>query len=221
MTPPPPPATTHPLALPPSFSPDAIDALTELSLILSELKPVASSTQPGASQSQPQNPSQSQNLSQSQTVVASSSGQQTQPGPNTDRQSSHPPGQTQSQSQDQPPPPADPLLPAAPQQQSQHPFLPPTIHNIGDLPLRDIAAAADEIKHKLQRARTQMRGLPDMGRKISEQEEEMRYLEERMREQRKVLEMLRGVRGVPGVIGGGDEAGGGGNGNEDVKMEGT
>ncbi|WYZ34130.1 hypothetical protein EsH8_I_000406 [Colletotrichum jinshuiense] len=57
--------------------------------------------------------------------------------------------------------------------------------------LKDVPAQTDALKHKLQRARTQMRALPDMDRSIAEQEEEIGQLEERIRMQREVLDRLR------------------------------
>ncbi|KAF6814763.1 hypothetical protein CPLU01_14316 [Colletotrichum plurivorum] len=64
------------------------------------------------------------------------------------------------------------------------------------LSLKDVPAQTDALKHKLQRARVQMRSLPDMDRTTAEQEEEIRELEERIRLQREVLDKLReaGVR---------------------------
>ncbi|OHE91271.1 hypothetical protein CORC01_13429 [Colletotrichum orchidophilum] len=59
------------------------------------------------------------------------------------------------------------------------------------LSLKDVPAQTDTLKHKLQRARTQMRTLPDMDRTVDEQEEEIKELEERIRMQREVLDRLR------------------------------
>lgn len=147
-------AASHPLALPPSFSPDSIDALAELSLVVSRLKPV-----------QGAGPANTQN---SQTASSQTQGA----GPSQ--------------------PTADPLqIP-----QTVHPLL-PDVSNIGDLPLRDVARFSDEIKHKLQRARQQIRQLPDMGRTIAEQEEEIKYLKKKMADQRKVLETLRNIQLKP------------------------
>ena len=53
--------------------------------------------------------------------------------------------------------------------------------------------ATDEIKHKLQKARMQVKDLPDMDRSIQEQEEEIAELEDKIRRQREVLESLRDV----------------------------
>lgn len=64
------------------------------------------------------------------------------------------------------------------------------------LSLKDVPAQTDALKHKVQRARAQMRTLPDMDRSTAEQEEEIRELEDRIRMQREVLDRLReaGVR---------------------------
>lgn len=62
----------------------------------------------------------------------------------------------------------------------------------GALSLKDVPAATDHIKHKLQKARTQVRALPDMERGMGEQEAEMAELEERIRLQREALATLKG-----------------------------
>jgi predicted RNase H-like nuclease (RuvC/YqgF family) len=61
------------------------------------------------------------------------------------------------------------------------------------LTIKDIPAATDELKHKLQKARVQVKELPDMQRSVPEQEQEIRELQERIRKQREVLEGLRDV----------------------------
>jgi hypothetical protein len=63
----------------------------------------------------------------------------------------------------------------------------------GTLTLKDIPTATDKLKHKLQTVRVQIRGFPDVGRTIAEQEEEIAELEARMGKQREVLERLREV----------------------------
>ncbi|TVY57840.1 hypothetical protein LCER1_G000955 [Lachnellula cervina] len=63
----------------------------------------------------------------------------------------------------------------------------------GPLTIKDIPTATDEIKHKLQKARMQVKDLPDMDRSIPEQEEEIAELEDKVRRQREVLESLRDV----------------------------
>lgn len=49
------------------------------------------------------------------------------------------------------------------------------------------------MKHKIQKARAQVTQLPDMQRTIGEQEDEIKELEERIRNQRSVLENLKDV----------------------------
>ncbi|KAF3805631.1 hypothetical protein GCG54_00005670 [Colletotrichum gloeosporioides] len=73
------------------------------------------------------------------------------------------------------------------------------------LSLKDVPAQTDALKHKLQRARVQMRALPDMERTTAEQEDEIKELEERITMQREVLDRLREA----GVKFGHDEGGGG------------
>lgn len=65
----------------------------------------------------------------------------------------------------------------------------------GGLTFKDVTRASDGIKHKLQRAREQVRGLPDMQRGIDEQEAEVRELETRIERQKALLERLRGEGG--------------------------
>ncbi|KAK3904666.1 RNA polymerase II transcription mediator complex subunit 9-domain-containing protein [Staphylotrichum tortipilum] len=48
---------------------------------------------------------------------------------------------------------------------------------------KDLPAATDHLKHKLQRARAAMRGLADVQRSIGQQEAELRALEDRLRRQ--------------------------------------
>jgi hypothetical protein len=63
----------------------------------------------------------------------------------------------------------------------------------GSLAVKDIPAATDELKHKLQKARAQVKGLPDIDRTLAEQEEEIRELEGKIGKQRGVLEELKEV----------------------------
>jgi small-conductance mechanosensitive channel len=73
----------------------------------------------------------------------------------------------------------------------------------GPLTIKDIPTATDDLKHKLQRARAQVKELPDIDRSVAEQEEEIRELEERIRRQREVLEQLKdaGIKAL-GELGG-------------------
>lgn len=63
----------------------------------------------------------------------------------------------------------------------------------GPLSIKDIPAATDDLKHKLQKARAQVKELPDIDRTLAEQEEEIQELEEKIRKQREVLERLKEV----------------------------
>jgi len=70
---------------------------------------------------------------------------------------------------------------------------PGAINQFSTIPLttKDIPAATDELKHRLQKARAQVANLPDIQRGTDEQEEEIRELEEKIKKQRAVLEKLR------------------------------
>ncbi|KAF4979848.1 hypothetical protein FZEAL_4014 [Fusarium zealandicum] len=114
----------HPLALPPAFSPDTLDALSELSLVLARVR----------------------------AGIQSSAGITTEPAPGTTGNNA----------------PGGPTL-----------------------SFKDVPGATDGLKHKLQRARAQVRELPDMNRSIAEQTEEIRDLENRIQMQRILLQRLR------------------------------
>ncbi|KAI1402461.1 RNA polymerase II transcription mediator complex subunit 9-domain-containing protein [Hypoxylon fuscum] len=66
-----------------------------------------------------------------------------------------------------------------------------TTANAGDLSLRDIAPAADVLKHRFQKARGLVLGLPDVGRGLPEQEAEIAALEAKIQRQRDMLLRLR------------------------------
>lgn len=59
------------------------------------------------------------------------------------------------------------------------------------LTTKDIPSATDGLKHRLQKARAQVAVLPDIHRGLEEQEQEIKELEDRIREQRAVLERLK------------------------------
>jgi hypothetical protein len=67
------------------------------------------------------------------------------------------------------------------------------VSGTGPLRIKDIPAGTDELKHKLQKARAQVKELPDIHRSVADQEQEIRELEERITRQRSVLEGLRDV----------------------------
>ncbi|KAI0849375.1 RNA polymerase II transcription mediator complex subunit 9-domain-containing protein [Daldinia vernicosa] len=66
-----------------------------------------------------------------------------------------------------------------------------TTTNTGELALKEIPPAADVLKHRFQRARVLIRGLPDMNRTIPNQEAEIAALEARLARQRDMLDKLR------------------------------
>ncbi|KAI0886995.1 RNA polymerase II transcription mediator complex subunit 9-domain-containing protein [Annulohypoxylon maeteangense] len=66
-----------------------------------------------------------------------------------------------------------------------------TTTNTGELSLKEIAPAADVLKHRFQRARALVRGLPDVNRTMTEQEAEIAALEGRLARQRDMLARLR------------------------------
>jgi hypothetical protein len=121
---------SHPLALPPTLSPDALDTLTEMSTILARLRTAIQT-------------------SSSNTGIAGATPAGTGATPNP--------------------------LGASP----------------SALTLKDVPTATDSLKHKLQRARTQIRALPDMSRTVKEQEAEIQELEAKLKLQREVLDRLR------------------------------
>lgn len=59
------------------------------------------------------------------------------------------------------------------------------------LSTKDIPAATDGLKHRLQKARAQVARLPDIDRGLDEQEAEIKELESKIEAQRKVLMGLR------------------------------
>lgn len=59
------------------------------------------------------------------------------------------------------------------------------------LSTKDVAAATDPIRHKIQRARAAVHTLPDIERTIPEQEAEIREWEDKIAQQREVLQQLR------------------------------
>lgn len=70
---------------------------------------------------------------------------------------------------------------------------PNTAAATASISLKDVPTATDHLKHKLQKARAQIKTLPDMGRTLAEQDAELRELESRTRRQREVLDRLREV----------------------------
>lgn len=188
-------SSAHPLALPESLSPDSIDTLTELSAILSRLRPPqSSSTAAGAAAGQPP----------SSTTSATAG---TAPGAGPTPTTQHGGGLASSAVTGTTPLPAS--TPGGTASGGAG----------GALALKDVPAATDSLKHKLQRARAQVRALPDMGRGVAEQEAEIEQLEARAAAQRAVLARLREVGMRFSGAGGGAGTGGGADGEGDTKME--
>jgi hypothetical protein len=64
------------------------------------------------------------------------------------------------------------------------------VSSTGPLTIKDIPAATDGLKHRLQKARVAVKELPDLNRSLKEQEEEIRELEDKITRQREVLKSL-------------------------------
>ncbi|RYP89559.1 hypothetical protein DL770_004332 [Monosporascus sp. CRB-9-2] len=176
--------TTTTLAMPPGLNPSTLDTITELAQLLARLRTPASLS--AASTNLPGGtPAGTQTTPASSSTAAQHQHQHLHPH----QPHLHPP---QSQTQSQPG-----------QGQGQD----------NELSLKEVPAAADALKHRFQRARAQIRTLPDMGRGVAEQEAEMAALEARLARQREVLARLRdvGVRfaAAQGERDGDGEAGGG------------
>lgn len=87
------------------------------------------------------------------------------------------------------------------------------------LSTKDLTAATDPLKHKVQRARAAVHTLPDITRTIAEQEAEIKEWQDKIESQRKVLQQLKefGIQfshgstdvemGGTGAQGGGDSLG--------------
>jgi hypothetical protein len=87
------------------------------------------------------------------------------------------------------------------------------------LSTKDLTAATDPLKHKIQRARAAVHTLPDITRTTAEQEAEIKEWQDKIDKQRRVLQQLKefGIRfshgstdvemGGTGVQGGGDSLG--------------
>ncbi|KAI1455114.1 RNA polymerase II transcription mediator complex subunit 9-domain-containing protein [Annulohypoxylon moriforme] len=90
-----------------------------------------------------------------------------------------------------PPPPPPTSAPSLNHSQPQTANGSTTTTNTGELALKEIPPAADVLKHRFQRARALVRGLPDVGRGMAEQEAEIKALEGRLERQRDMLAKLR------------------------------
>lgn len=168
----PPPPPQRPLALPPNLSPDAVDAITELAAILTRLRPPQSATALGA-------PPPS--LVATGTTPAANAVTGTTPLPVAAT------------------PAAGGTLGGGGSGGGGGPGLGGHASFGGGSPsdapisIKDVPTATDALKHKIQRARQQIKGLPDMSRTIAEQEEHISELEETIRLQHEVLAGLRAI----------------------------
>lgn len=67
----------------------------------------------------------------------------------------------------------------------------PSSSNPNALSVKELPAATDNLKHKLQKARALVKTLPDVNRTIAQQEEEIKELEERRKRQIAMLAKIR------------------------------
>lgn len=154
--------------LPEGLSPDAVDILTELTAILTKLR--ASQNLPPAGISTP--------------ALGSLGALPGGPGATP---SSAPLGATsQSQPSGATPAPGPGVTGTTP-----IPSGAVNINTPGGLSVKELTAATDNIKHKLQRARAAVKTLPDMHRTVEQQEAEIRELEDRRKKQIAMLARIR------------------------------
>lgn len=153
--------------IPPTLSPDAIDTLTELTLILTKFRAAQASARSDAAAT-------------AAGAVGPSSSSSTNPSHGGPNSSSHAPIST----------------PAPGAVTGTTPLPIPTTSNpnattAGSFSAKDLPQATDNLKHKLQRARQAVLTLPDIGRTITQQEKEIAELEERKRKQVAMLAKIR------------------------------
>ncbi|PHH62875.1 hypothetical protein CDD81_6593 [Ophiocordyceps australis] len=63
--------------------------------------------------------------------------------------------------------------------------------NAQHLTFKDIPGATDTLKHNLQNARVQLRGLPDMAKSKAQHEDDIKSVQARIERQRALLQRLR------------------------------
>ena len=163
------PYTPHALALPPHFSPDTLDVLTELADVLQKVHESARESLQRDTTTQ-QTPSQKQATQTGGQTPSQSTGagtSQLKPGAGSSAVISTPGGSALT--------PTSAAAAAAGKK----------------LTFKDVPGATDGIKHKLQKAREQVRALPDMERTVGEQQREIEELEARIERQTALLERLK------------------------------
>ncbi|KIH89037.1 hypothetical protein SPBR_07920 [Sporothrix brasiliensis 5110] len=156
----------HPLALPTTFSPDALDTTAELAAILARLRP----PQPAGSGAQTGAAAGASGGAASGAPTGGPAGGAAGDGGGANE------GETLGAS----------MGGAAAAAAAAGP----------PISLRDLPTATDSLKHKLQHARVQIKALPDVNRTVAAQEAEVRQLEARIEAQKAMLARLRadGVR---------------------------
>ncbi|CCC09661.1 hypothetical protein SMACR_03694 [Sordaria macrospora] len=155
--------------IPPTLSPDAIDTLTELTVILAKFRATQASARQAAA-------------SGSGSASAGGGG-----GPSSSLTGTGAGGPNASST------------PAPGAVTGTTPLPIPTSHPGGSsatadgsvFNAKDVPQATDNLKHKLQRARQAILALPDIGRTIAQQEVEIKELEERKRKQMEMLARIR------------------------------
>nr|CAF05896.1 related to microtubule-associated protein [Neurospora crassa] len=159
--------------IPPTLSPDAIDTLTELTLILTKFRAAqASARSADAAAATGATGAIGPSLSSSTSINPSHG------GPNSSNNA--------------------PISTPAPGAVTGTTPLPipsttsnPNATTAGSFSAKDLPQATDNLKHKLQRARQAVLTLPDIGRTITQQEKEIAELEERKRKQVAMLAKIR------------------------------
>ncbi|KAK3487111.1 RNA polymerase II transcription mediator complex subunit 9-domain-containing protein [Neurospora crassa] len=159
--------------IPPTLSPDAIDTLTELTLILNKFRAAQASARSSDAATTAAGGAIGPSLSSSSTINPSHG------GPNSSNNA----------------PISTTPAPGAVTGTTPLP-IPSTISNpnattAGSFSAKDLPQATDNLKHKLQRARQAVLTLPDIGRTITQQEKEIAELEERKRKQVAMLAKIR------------------------------
>jgi hypothetical protein len=158
-------ATAH---IPEGLSPDAVDTLTELTSIITKLRSAQ----------------QQQNLASAGAAAASS----TAGGTTAAAASGHAPAAAAAHQHQERPSGTTPIAPGGVTGTTPLPS-----GGVGDsthgplLSAKELPAATDNLKHKLQRARAAMRTLADVHRSIAAQEAELASLEGRRRRQADML----------------------------------
>ncbi|KAK3400528.1 RNA polymerase II transcription mediator complex subunit 9-domain-containing protein [Sordaria brevicollis] len=150
--------------IPPTLSPDSIDTLTELTLILTQFRSAQAAARAA-------NTTTASNLPTTGTTSTTSGLPTSHGGPGA--------------------PNPHAISTPAPGAVTGTTPLPTTSAATASFTAKDLPQATDSVKHKLQKARQAVLTLPDVGRTIEQQEEEIRMLEERKRKQIAMLARIK------------------------------